>query len=73
MDDGAQVLASKKCQETYERFLQHPEAFWVNEARNLEWFRPRAKIPEWDPPSVRWFVVGRLGRLMIHREACQER
>jgi acetyl-CoA synthetase len=50
----------RKYQETYDRSLRDPEAFWANEARKLEWFRPWDKVLEWEPPFARWFVGGRL-------------
>jgi len=50
----------KKYEEIYRRSLDDPEAFWADEARKLEWFRPWDKVLEWDPPFARWFVGGLL-------------
>jgi len=50
----------KKYQEIYRRSLEDPAAFWADEARKLEWFRPWDKVLEWDPPFARWFSGGLL-------------
>jgi len=50
----------KKYEEIYRRSLEEPEAFWADEARKLEWFRPWDKVLEWDPPFARWFAGGLL-------------
>ena len=34
----------RKYQELYARSMEDPEAFWADEARKLEWFRP------WETP-----------------------
>ncbi|HLB26414.1 MAG TPA: AMP-binding protein, partial [Dehalococcoidia bacterium] len=44
----------------YERSIAEPEAFWADEARKLEWFRPWDTVLEWDPPFARWFIGGLL-------------
>jgi len=31
------------------------EAFWVREARDLEWIVPFTRGMEWTPPTVKWF------------------
>jgi acetyl-CoA synthetase len=40
--------------------MEDPEAFWADEARKLEWFRPWETVLEWDAPYARWFVGGLL-------------
>jgi len=50
----------KKYEEIYRRSLDDPEAFWADEARKLEWFRPWDSVLEWEPPFARWFVGGLL-------------
>ncbi|MFW6039994.1 MAG: acetyl-coenzyme A synthetase N-terminal domain-containing protein, partial [Gemmatimonadota bacterium] len=35
-------------------------AFWEEQARKLDWFRPWAEVLSWDPPFARWFDGGRL-------------
>ena len=50
----------KKYEEIYRRSLDDPAAFWADEARKLEWFRPWDNVLEWDPPFARWFAGGLL-------------
>jgi acetyl-CoA synthetase len=35
-------------------------AFWAEQARTLDWFRPWDQVLEWSPPHAKWFVGGRL-------------
>ncbi len=46
--------------EVYERAARDPEAYWAEEAKNLDWFRPFTKILDWNPPHARWFYDGTL-------------
>jgi acetyl-CoA synthetase len=36
------------------------EGYWARWAEELEWFHPWSKVLEWEPPSAKWFVGGRL-------------
>jgi len=58
--DGETYWPLKRYQDVYQRSLDDPEAFWAEEARQLEWFRPWERVLEWEPPFARWFVGGRL-------------
>ena len=44
----------------YRQAAQSPEAFWEEQAKELEWFRPWEQTMAWDPPHVKWFVGGKL-------------
>ena len=44
----------------YERAKTDPEAYWVEWAEQLEWFRRWDSVLEWDPPKVKWFIGGKL-------------
>jgi acetyl-CoA synthetase len=44
----------------YERAKRDLEAFWAEEAKRLNWFRPWKKVLEWNPPWAKWFVGGKL-------------
>jgi acetyl-CoA synthetase len=50
----------RRYQDLYERSLEDPEAFWAEQARKLDWFRPWETVLDWDQPFARWFVGGRL-------------
>ncbi len=38
--------------------IENPEAFWEEQAQQLEWFEPWSEVLEWKPevPSLKWFV-----------------
>ncbi len=38
----------------------NPEAFWAEQARSLDWFRPWDKVLVWNEPHAQWFVGGKL-------------
>lgn len=40
----------------YKRSIENPEAYWEEQARQFEWFRPWSKVLEVDYPFARWFV-----------------
>ncbi|MCY0880764.1 MAG: acetate--CoA ligase [Firmicutes bacterium] len=44
----------------YENAKVDPEAYWMEEARRLEWIQPFSKGLEWDPPHAKWFADGTL-------------
>jgi acetyl-CoA synthetase len=46
----------------YQKSLQHPEAFWAQNAETLYWRKRWTNVLEWEfeTPSVKWFVDGKL-------------
>ena len=44
----------------YDRASADYEAYWADEAAQLEWIKPWKKVLEWKPPHVKWFVGGKL-------------
>ena len=46
--------------ELYERATKDPEAFWAEQAGELEWSKPWSKVLEWKAPWVKWFQGGQL-------------
>ncbi|MCL6636685.1 MAG: acetate--CoA ligase [Alicyclobacillus sp.] len=44
----------------YERADQDPEAYWAEQARQLDWFEPFTQVLQWDPPHAQWFLGGKL-------------
>jgi len=44
----------------YGRAAQDPEAFWAEQAEELDWNRRWDSVLEWTPPLVKWFVGGTL-------------
>ncbi|HEY9450055.1 MAG TPA: AMP-binding protein, partial [Gemmatimonadaceae bacterium] len=46
--------------DVYESAASDTEAFWAEQARELEWSKPWNKVLDWQPPWVKWFVGGKL-------------
>jgi acetyl-CoA synthetase len=46
----------KDYNEVFGRAAQDPEAYWADEARELEWFEPWSQVLDWQPPFAKWFV-----------------
>jgi acetyl-CoA synthetase len=44
----------------YDTAKADPEAFWAEQAKNLDWIEPYQTVLEWDVPWARWFVGGKL-------------
>ena len=40
----------------YERAEADPEAFWAEQAKNIDWFAPWDKVLDWNVPWAKWFV-----------------
>jgi acetyl-CoA synthetase len=59
----------------YERAAQDLEAFWADEAKRLDWFKPWDKVLEWNVPWAKWFVGGQLNvtHNCVDRHAASDR
>ncbi|CAN5677941.1 acetate--CoA ligase [soil metagenome] len=44
----------------YDRASADYEAYWAEQAAQLEWSKPWKEILEWKPPHAKWFVGGKL-------------
>ncbi len=44
----------------YARAAADPEAWWAEEAGQLDWFKPWESVLDWQPPFARWFDGGQL-------------
>ena len=49
-------------QKQYKHSIEHPEAFWAEQAEHFTWHKKWDKVLEWnfDEPNVKWFVGGKL-------------
>ncbi len=56
----ARVKSLEEYRAMYDRAVAHPEEFWGEQAKMLEWFEAPKKILEWDYPHAKWFVGGKL-------------
>jgi acetyl-CoA synthetase len=44
----------------YERAEADPEAFWAEQAKAIDWFKPWDSVLEWNAPWAKWFVGAQL-------------
>jgi acetyl-CoA synthetase len=44
----------------YKQSIDDPESFWGDVAKSLHWFEPWTKVLEWELPSAKWFVGGKI-------------
>ncbi len=56
---------SKKVFNIYHRSIADIEAFWDEQARQLDWFKTWDKVLDWQPPFAKWFVGGLLNASYI--------
>ncbi len=42
--------------EAYARFIENPETFWEEMARELQWMKPWNAVREWNHPYGQWFT-----------------
>ena len=52
-------MPQSKYSETYKQWQQNPEAFWVNAAESLHWYKPWTQVLDTsNSPFNRWFAGG---------------
>ncbi len=56
----AHVKSLEEYETLYRRSIQDPQRFWAEIASELHWFAPWSSVLEWNPPSARWFVGGKI-------------
>src|SRR3984893_9410400 len=56
----AHVKSLEEYESLYRRSIQDPDSFWAEIARDLHWFTPWTRVLDWQPPSARWFVGGKI-------------
>ena len=56
----SKYLPLKKFYDFYNRSMEEPEEFWVEQARQLDWFKTWDKVLDWEPPFAKWFAGGKL-------------
>ena len=50
----------RKLKETWKFSIENPEAFWAEQAEQLDWFRTWDGVLEWKDRHARWFNGGKL-------------
>ncbi|HTW62540.1 MAG TPA: acetate--CoA ligase [Terracidiphilus sp.] len=56
----ARIKSLEEYETLYKQSIEDPEKFWAGAAKELHWFEPWSKVLEWNLPSARWFVGGKL-------------
>jgi acetyl-CoA synthetase len=56
----AHVKSIEEYETLYRRSIEDPQRFWAEIASELHWFAPWTSVLEWNPPSARWFVGGKM-------------
>ena len=46
--------------EVYARASRDPDAYWAEQAKQVDWFTPYQQVLEWNAPWAKWFVGGTL-------------
>jgi acetyl-CoA synthetase len=71
----AHVKSLEEYETLYRRSIQDPQGFWAEIASELHWFAPWTSVLEWNPPSARWFVGGKMNLCYncVDRHALSER
>ncbi len=44
--------------EMYDFSINQPDKFWLEQSKNIDWFKPYQKLLEWEPPFCKWFLGG---------------
>ncbi|MDW8363964.1 MAG: acetate--CoA ligase [Myxococcales bacterium] len=57
--ERARIGSREHYEAMYRRSVEDPEGFWREQASELFWFEPPARVLSWDPPVARWFDGGR--------------
>jgi acetyl-CoA synthetase len=58
--EKAHIKALKDYERMWKRSIEDPEAFWAEQAENLDWMQRWETVRSWDPPNVKWFEGGKL-------------
>ena len=56
----AHVKSLEEYETLYRHSIEDPQRFWAEIASELHWFAPWTSVLDWNPPSARWFVDGKI-------------
>src|SRR5215204_1329627 len=57
---AAHIKSFEEYEKLYEKAAENPEAFWAEQAENLDWFKTWDTVLEWNEPHAKWFVGGKI-------------
>ena len=58
--DAIRAAANISDPSIYEQANADIEAFWAEQAKSLDWYKPWDTVLEWDPPFAKWFDGGQI-------------
>ena len=59
--NNAHIKSLQDYEQLYEKAKTDPETFWAELAeQELDWFEKWDKVLDWNPPTAKWFVNGKL-------------
>src|SRR4029079_17986533 len=56
----AHIKSLEQYEQMYKQSIEDPEAFWAGVAKELHWFKPWDKVLDWNLPTAKWFVGGKM-------------
>ncbi|MBS1806531.1 MAG: acetate--CoA ligase [Acidobacteria bacterium] len=56
----AHIKSLEQYEQMYKQSIEDPEIFWAGVAKDLHWFKPWDKVLDWNLPTAKWFVNGKL-------------
>ncbi len=56
----AHIKSLEEYEAMYKKSFEDPEAFWAEAAKELHWFKTWDRVLEWNLPSAKWFVGGKM-------------
>ena len=56
----AYIKSLEEYETLYKQSIEDPEKFWAGVAGELHWFKPWDKVLDWNLPSAKWFVGGKM-------------
>src|ERR1700735_2978940 len=56
----AHIKSLEEYEALYKQSIEDPETFWAGAAKELHWFKTWDKVLEWNLPSAKWFVGGKI-------------
>jgi len=57
---NAHVKSFEEYERIYNAAAENPEAFWAEQAENLDWFKKWDTVLEWNEPHAKWFGGGEI-------------
>jgi acetyl-CoA synthetase len=56
----AHISSLEQYETLYRESIEDPEKFWATVAGELDWFKTWDKVLDWDLPTAKWFVGGKI-------------